>query len=106
MRPVLNEFKKALSNWSHKLIWYEKELNIDTEAILHHTFGIKQEEKKKYTPLIKEWALSSQNEMKKLPPYYLHFNGIAPSRTGIVLCGYPPTNYNNVRKAIRNLYSC
>ena len=112
MKPILNDFKKALSNWSHKLIWYEPDLQKDAEAILHHTFfqfhtfGIKPEEKKKYIPLIKEWALESQNEMKKLPPYYLHFNGIAPSRTGIVLCGYPPTNYNNIRKTIRNLYPC
>jgi len=107
MKPILNEFKKALSNWSDKLVWYDKEL-----AILHHTFfqfhtfGIKQEDKKKYIPLLKEWALVSQNEMKKMPPYYLYFNGIAPTRTGIVLCGYPPTDYNNVKKAIRNLYPC
>ena len=112
MKPILNDFKKALSNWNHKLVWYNEELHTNIEAILHHTFfqfhtfGIKQEEKKKYIPLIKKWASTSQIEMKKMPPYYLHFYGVAPTRTGIILCGYPPTNYNNIRTNIRNAYPC
>jgi len=107
MLPVLKELKKALSYLSDKLIWYDNK-----DAVIHHTFfqfhtfGIKQEEKKQYIPLIKKWSFIAQTEMKKLPPYYLHFKGIAPSRTGIVLCGYPPTDYTNVRKKIRDASPC
>jgi len=100
----LKEFKKAVEKWSHKLIWYT-----DETAILHHTFfqfrtfGIKDEDKQKYVPSIKQWAEIAQSEMKKLPPYYLHLKGVAPTRTGIVLCGYPPTTYNSVRTKFREI---
>lgn len=110
MTRALKDFQTALSDWNTKLIWYD--INESNDAILHHTFfqfhtfGIKQYEKQDYIPLIKQWSLKARDEMKDLPPYYLCFNGIAPSRTGIVLCGYPPTDYNGVRQKIRNVYPC
>ena len=108
--PVLNQLKNALSKWDEKLIWYND--NESNDAILHHTFfqfktfGIKQEEKQIYIPLLENWSSLIQKEFKNLPPYYLHFNGISPSRTGIVLCGYPPLEYKNVRDKIRQMYPC
>jgi len=106
----LQLLKKSLLPWMNYAIWYE--LNEPNNAILHHTFfqfhtfGIQEHEKKSMLPCLEKWTDTVRNEMCKLPPYYLHIKGIAPTRTGIVLCGYPPTDYTEVRNKIRKTAPC
>jgi len=51
---------------------------------------------------LQAWADAAQGAMGELPPYYLTLTGAAPVRSGIVACGYPPTDYLPVRTAIRD----
>jgi hypothetical protein len=48
------------------------------------------------------WAGVAETELAKLPPYYLRLEGASVIRSGIVVLGFPPTDYTPVRNALRN----
>jgi hypothetical protein len=105
---------RVLQPWAGKLAFFESKEECDKESksvspvLLHHTFFQFQtfpldeaqcSELKK--PLL-SWAEVAQSELSKLPPYYLNVEGTCVTRSGIVVLGFPPTDYTSVRNALRN----
>lgn len=50
---------------------------------------------------LRTWARVAETELAKLPPYYLRLEGVSVTRSGIVVLGFPPTDYTPVRNALR-----
>jgi beta-phosphoglucomutase-like phosphatase (HAD superfamily) len=106
----LEDLKNALEPWKDKFLWYNTDKNSNT--ILHNTFfqfrrfSIKDDEKLELIDNINLWTETVKDSLNKLPPYYLHLNGIAPVKNGICLCGYPPTDYTEVKNNIRKTAYC
>jgi hypothetical protein len=52
------------------------------------------------------WGAAARGALSQLPPYHLRLLGAAPVRSGVVACGYPPTDYAPVRAALRAAAPC
>jgi HAD superfamily hydrolase (TIGR01509 family) len=117
---AFHQLVRGLQPWASKLAFYstEEDINIQKPAttsssstsplLLHHTFFQFQTfplDEAQCTSLkepLHTWARVAETELAKLPPYYLRLEGASVTRSGIVVLGFPPTDYTPVRNALRN----
>ena len=90
----LDALSAALRPWEKSMQWVD---------VRHHTFmQLRKAGSERGTDVdMQLWSKAFTTEMAKLPPYWLRFTGVAPTSTGLVLCGYPPCNFETVRNVLR-----
>jgi beta-phosphoglucomutase-like phosphatase (HAD superfamily) len=105
---------RGLQPWASKLAFFNAKEECDKESksaspmLLHHTFfqfqtfPLDEAQRSELTKPLSTWAEVAQAELSKLPPYYLNIEGACVTRSGIVVLGFPPTDYTSVRNALRN----
>ena len=122
--PAFHQLVRALQPWASKLAFYsvqdaEAEAKATTEAsgesvplvsspmLLHHTFfqfqtfPLDDAQCAALARPLEAWAAVAKAELAKLPPYYLRLEGACATRSGIVVLGFPPTDFTPVRTALR-----
>lgn len=114
LTSALEQLKEALAPWAHKFSWYGLPGSGDMapQTVLHHTFfqfhtfPVSEADSVSMAGSMAAWAGAAQASLSTLPPYHLEFIGVAPVRSGIVMCGFPPMDYTPARTAIRAAAAC
>jgi len=102
--------RDALAPVAHKALWYALDADARSGRMHHTLFQFsKASATLRRTVSPADFAVAAgvaKAALARLPPYYLWIRGAVCTKSGVALCGFPPTSYEPVRAELRAAFAC